>query len=40
MQADITERVMAYMKGMFAGISDLDLQVFDAVISQMTKNAR
>lgn len=40
MQADITERVMAYMKGMFAGISDQDLQVFDAVISQMTKNAR
>lgn len=40
MQADITERVMAYMKGMFAGISEEDLLVFDAVISKMEKNAK
>lgn len=40
MQADISERVMTYMKGMFAGISEQDLLVFEAVISQMAKNAK
>lgn len=40
MQADISERVMTYMKGMFAGISEQDLRVFEAVISQMAKNAK
>lgn len=40
MQADISERVTTYMKGMFAGISEQDLLVFEAVISQMAKNAK
>ena len=40
MQADITERVMAYMRGMFVGISEEDLLVLDAVISKMEKNAK
>lgn len=40
MQGDITDRVMAYMKEMFADISEEDLQVFDIVISQMSKNAK
>lgn len=40
MQADISERVTTYMKGMFAGIPKQDLLVFEAVISQMTKNAK
>lgn len=40
MQADISERVTTYMKGMFAGIPEQDLLVFEAVISQMAKNAK
>lgn len=40
MQADISERVTTYMKGMFAGISEQDLMVFETVISQMAKNAK
>lgn len=40
MQEDITNRVTAYMKGMFAGISEKDLRVFDSVISQMTRNTK
>lgn len=40
MHADISERVTTYMKGMFAGISEQDLLVFEAVISQMAKNAK
>ena len=40
MQEDITQRVMDYMKGMFAGISEQDLLVFDSVISQMARNAK
>lgn len=40
MQTDISERVTTYMKGMFAGISEQDLRVFEAVISQMAKNAK
>lgn len=40
MQADITDRVMSYMKGMFVGIPKQDLLVFDSVISQMLKNAK
>ena len=40
LKEDITQRVMAYMKGMFAGISEQDLLVFDSVISQMARNAK
>ena len=40
MQADITERVMAYMRGMFVGFSEEDLLVFDAVFSKLEKNAK
>lgn len=40
MQADISERVTTYMKGMFAGIPEQDLLVFEAVISRMAKNAK
>lgn len=39
-QSDITERVTGYMYNMFSGISDEDLQVFEAVILKMTENAR
>ncbi len=38
-QEELTERIMTYMQGMFAGISEQDLEVFESVISQMSKNA-
>ncbi len=37
---DIVSRVMAYMKNMFAGISEDDLAVFDRVITKMAGNTR
>ena len=37
---DIVSRVMAYMKNMFAGISEDELAVFDRVITKMAGNTR
>lgn len=39
MQDDILRRVFDYMRDMFAGIPEKDLEVFESVILQMTKNA-
>ena len=38
MQDEILCRVEDYMKSMFVGISDEDLQVFEKVLLQMTAN--
>ncbi len=39
MQEDIINRVNAYMRSMFVGIPEEELEVFESVILRMTKNA-
>lgn len=38
-QDELAERITTYMQGLFAGISEQDLAVFESVISQMSRNA-
>lgn len=40
MEEDITERIMDYMRSMFEGIPESELEVFESVIVKMSRNAK